>query len=504
MSLLGNESSGTGLLGIDLGTSSVKAAVTDEGAAVLAESVRPYPVAHPHQGWSESAPEDWWRAVVEAVREAVAGAGRSVAAIGLSGQMHGVVLAGADGRAVRPAVLWSDARAAAQVEAYRALPAWDRLRLANPLSPGMFGPIVAWLGRHEPRAVDAARWALSPKDWIRLRLTGVAATDPSDASATLLYDVPGDRWGDDIAAAVGVPPRLLPPITASAATNAGTLAAAPAGELGLPPGIPVAAGGGDTAVAAVGAGVVRQGQAQLTIGTGIQIVAPVSTIDTINAISTRGGGLDHPVTHLYRAATDTGWYRMAAGLNGGATLAWVRGLFGASWEEMYATASDPTQPDDPLFLPQLAGERTPYLDPDLRGGWAYLDPRHDRTAMLRSALEGVAHATRAAWIALRDNGCAAPVLRLAGGGTAAPAWRQRLADTLQVTLEPVDVVGASARGAAVLGGRAAGILTAAQEMSLVETPTTTPPVVPDTGAASVAAERFERFERLLEAQRAAR
>lgn len=495
MSLSGNESRRPGLLGIDLGTSSVKAAVTDSQATVLAEAARPYPVAHPHQGWSESAPDDWWRAVTAAVREAVDRAGRDIEAIGLSGQMHGVVLADAAGNPVRPAVLWSDARAVEQVETYRALQAAQRRRLANPLSPGMFGPIVGWLHRHEPAAVEAASWALSPKDWIRLRLTGAAAGDPSDASATLLYDLPGDGWDSAIAGAVGVPARLLPPITAAASTAAGALTQQAAAALGLPPGITVAAGGGDTAVAALGAGVVQQGQAQLTIGTGIQIVAPVDSV---------GAPHDEPVTHIYRAATDHGWYRMAAALNAGATLAWVRELFGATWDELYATAAEPPRPDDPIFTPHLVGERTPYLDPNLRGGWAYLDPRHDRATMLRSALEGVAFATRAAWMALRDTGSDAATLRLAGGGTVAAGWRQRLANTLQMTLEPVEVAGASARGAALLGGQAAGILTAAQAVSLASGPPSTPAVTPDATVAAQVKERFDRFERLVHAQRAAR
>ena len=483
-----------GLLGIDLGTSSVKVVITDERAVVLAHAVRPYPVEHPQPGWSETEPERWWAAVVAATREAVNASGVGVVGIGLSGQMHGVVLVDATGRTLRPAVLWWDARAGELLGVYRALPAAVRRRLANPLSPGMFGPILGWLARHEPETYASARWALSPKDWIRFRLTGRAASEPSDASATLLYDIPGDGWDLDVADALGLRPELLPPLLASPSAPAGTLLPAAAVALDLAAGIPVAAGGGDTAVAAVGADLTELGQGQLTIGTGIQTVAPVTTAEPPQA---------PPVTHLYRAATDRGWYRMAAALNGGATLDWVRELFGATWAEMYATAAQPISSDDPIFLPHLVGERSPYLDPGLRGSWAYLDPRHDRSTLLRSALEGVALTTRAAWAALQDAGCQATALRLAGGGTTSPAWRQMLADILQVELRPVDVAAASGRGAALLAGRAAGRFDEAGALALVAPTGRIAPVRPDSDSADRVTERFDRFERLLHAERAA-
>ena len=483
-----------GLLGIDLGTSSVKVVITDERAIVRAQASRSYPVHHPWPGWAQTEPESWWAAVVAATREAVNAAGVDVVGIGLSGQMHGVVLADATGQALRPAVLWADARAGEMLDVYRALPGAVRRRLANPLSPGMFGPILGWLARHEPEIYGSARWALSPKDWIRFRLTGRAASEPSDASASLLYDIPGDGWDLDVADALGLRSELLPPLLASPSAPAGTLLPTAAVALDLPGGIPVAAGGGDTAVAALGADLTEPGQGQLTIGTGIQIVAPVITAEPPRT---------PPVTHLYRAATDRGWYRMAAALNGGATLDWVRELFGATWRELYATAAQPISPDDPIFLPHLMGERSPYLDPGLRGSWAYLDPRHDRATMLRSALEGVALTTRAAWAALQAAGCPAVALRLAGGGTTTPAWRQLLADTVQVELQPVDVAAASGRGAALLAGRVAGRFDEAGALALVAPTGRIAPVRPDFDSADRVAERFDRFERLLYAERAA-
>lgn len=480
-----------GLLGIDLGTSSVKAVVTDDQAGVLAHVVQPYPVDHPHPGWSQTDPAAWWAAVVTAVRSAVNSAGVTVAGIGLSGQMHGVVLADNRGEPLRPAVLWSDSRATQQLQHYRALPPHLLHRLANPLSPGMFGPILSWLAVNEPTTCAKAQWAFSPKDWIRFRLTGTAASEPSDASATLLYDIPGDTWDQDVAAALGVDSGLLPPLLPHAAAYSGLLLPAAAAQLNVPPGTPVAAGGADTPVAALGAGMTHLGQAQLTIGTGIQIVAPTETATP---------PLGAPLTHLYRAATDAGWYSMAAALNGGATLDWVRRLFDVSWAELYATAGHPIAADDPLFLPHLAGERTPYMDTGMRGSWAYLEPRHDRATLLRSALEGVALTTRAAWSALQTAGCTAPTLRLAGGGTTTPAWQQMLANTLQTSLEPVEVASASGRGAALLGGRAAGLFDQTQAIAMVNTANTAHAITPGNGSADVQ-ERFDRFERLLQAQR---
>ena len=483
-----------GLLGIDLGTSSVKTVVTDTGAAVLAHVVRPYTVEHAHPAWAETNPGSWWNAVVEGVREAVTAAGVNIAGIGLSGQMHGVVLTDPAGQPLRPAVLWSDSRATGILSAYRQLPTQTIHRLANPLSPGMFGPILGWLVIHEPHIYRSARWALAPKDWIRFRLTGSIASEPSDASATLLYDLPGDTWDRQVTQALGVDHAVLPPLLPHAAARAGALQPAAAAALGLPTGIPVAAGGADTAVAAFGAGIVAPGQGQLTIGTGIQIVAPVGA-------ATPPAGT--PVTHLYRAATDRGWYRMAAALNGGATLDWVRRLFNATWSELYAAADRPTAGDAPIFLPHLLGERTPYMDTSLRGSWAYLDPRHNRADMLHAALEGVAMTTRAAWTALQAAGVDCGTLRLAGGGTTSPAWQQMLADTLQTTLEPVDVPAASGLGAALLGGRAAGLFDQTRAIAIVTAAGRPAAVTHDPAAAPAITERFARFERLLHAEHAA-
>jgi xylulokinase len=459
--------SGEAVLGIDLGTSSVKVVVVDLDGGLIAQTGAGYPVTSPHPGWSESDPHAWLSSTTTAVRAAVAQAGASVVAIGFSGQMHGVVAADRTGAPLRPALLWSDGRASAQLAAYRRLPAQARVRLANPLSPGMAGPQLAWVKQHEAGVYEATRWALSPKDWLRGRLTGQFATEPSDASATLMYDLVNDSWDLEVLDVLGLDADKLAPVLPSSAHPAGALSAAGAQLLGLDPGIPVAAGAADTAAAALGSRLVEPDTAQLTVGTGAQVVRPVAALP--------GDLPPEPVTHLYRSAAGTGWYGMAAGLNGGSTLAWVCGILGASWQDLYDCAGmSPTQ-DTPLFLPHLHGERTPYLDPGMRGAWTGLAPQHRREDLLYAALEGVAFAIRDAADCLLASGPDVAGLRLAGGGTTAPAWRQMLADILERPLRPIDVPGASALGAALLARQVAGLPTyAAPDSSVNAAPATCP------------------------------
>ena len=432
-------------LGIDLGTSSAKAVLVDSDGHMLAQHSEPYAVRSHQPGWAESEPEAWWAAVVGSVRRVVESTGRQPAAVGLSGQMHGLVLTDEAGQAIRPALLWADARATSSLAAYRRLEPAALARLANPLTPGMTGPLLMWVAEYEPRHYREASWALTAKDWLRGRLTGHINAEPSDASATLLYDVAGDRWDTDAVMDLGLDPSLLAPLVASAAPVGG-LSRSAAEQLGVTADIPVATGAADTAAAIVGSGL-AVGEVQLTIGTGAQIVRPVS--DPVGGAATG--------THLYRTAGARGWYAMAATVNAGLTLNWVREVLGATWDELYASVDRPIGARDPLFLPHLAGERTPYLDPSLRGAWLELSLSTDRPALLRAALEGVAFSIRQALDALPGHDRPAR-LRLAGGGTVSPAWRQMLADVLELPLYAVDVPAASARGAALLGAVAAGLV----------------------------------------------
>jgi xylulokinase len=450
------------LLGLDLGTSSVKALLMQEDGTALGEGSAPYPVRAPRPGWAESSPNDWWAAVLEAAEAAVGRSGAGVTALGLSGQMHGVVLADERGLPLRPAVLWADARSGAELSAYRGLDGDLTRQLANPPAVGMAGPSLLWLRDHEPDTYTSARWALQPKDWLRMRLTGDVAAEPSDASATLLYDLPADDWSYAAVEGLGLRAELLAPLVPSAAV-AGTLTAEAAGELGLQEGLPVAAGAADTAAAMLGAGLLRPGPVQLTVGTGGQVVTPRRNQDPD----------PHLRTQLYRGAVPGLWYSMAAVQNAGLALEWVRKTLGASWEEVYDEAfAVPVGSGGVSFLPYLSGERTPRFDPGARGAWTSLGLDHTRGHLLRAALEGVTFALREGLEALEDLGVSAPELRLAGGGASGASgrsgdlWRQLLADVLGRPLwllpDRISSV-ASARGAAFLAGLASGVYSAAED-----------------------------------------
>ncbi len=456
------------LLGLDLGTGSVKALLLAQDGAVLGEGSAGYPVRSPRSGWAESSPEDWWNAVVAATRDAVGGRGEGVAALGLSGQMHGVVLSDGGGRPLRPAVLWADSRSGAELDVYRGLDEELRRGLANPPAVGMAGPSLLWLRRNEPDVYASARWALQPKDWLRLRLTGGAAAEPSDASATLLYDILKDDWAYPVVEALGLRRGLLAPLVPSGGV-AGVLLPDAAEALGLRDGLPVAAGAADTAAAMLGCGLLRPGPVQLTVGTGAQIFSA----KTEPAPDPNGR------THLYRAAQPDLWYSLAAIQNAGLALEWARKVLGASWKEVYEEAfSVPPASGGVLFSPYLSGERTPRFDPVARGAWTGLGLDHARGHLLRAALEGVAFALREGLEALEEAGTPAPEVRLAGGGSGGDSgepWRQLLADVLArpLRLLPENVAPvASARGAALLAGLATGVYGRAED---------TLRLAPDTG-----------------------
>ena len=376
------------VLGIDLGTSAVKVLLAD------AVGMATYQVRGPLPGYAETPAADWWEATRVAVRQVTAG-GPSPAAVAVTGQMHGTVLTSVDGEAVRPAIVWLDRRAGGP-------------------NPGMPGPVLRWLREHEPDAVAAARWALQPKDWLRMRLTGSAATDPTDASGTGLYDVDRGVWA--------VSSRLLPPILPSCAV-AGHLTDAAARDLGLPPGIPVATGAADTAAALLAADLPGPGWALLVLGTGGQWVVPDPT-----------GSF---------AAADGGRFRMGGARNVGAALDWVRGILGVSWDELYATAAR-----GPVSAPRFR----PYLVPEsiaqtTDGAWTGLTLGHTREDLMSAALTGVAGLLRDHLDSLRAAGASVRDVMVAGGGSRHAAWRELLSTTFSLPLHPGPVTALSVRGA---------------------------------------------------------
>lgn len=454
-------------LGIDLGTSGVKVVLVDQRGDALGRATRTYAVDAPRPGWAETDPRAWEAATRDAVAEVLAGADVELVGIGVDGQMHGTVLVDATGEPLRPAVLWPDSRATEQLTAWRGLPQERRAALANPLVPGMTGPVLAWLAEHEPEPEPGpetrAYRVLLPKDWLRTRLVPDAlVTDPTDASATLLWDVTADAWDVEVAGRVGVDAALLPAVVAP-----GTTVGTTRGAWGLPSGVPVAAGCADAAATLLGIGVTH-GRLLLTVGTGAQAVLP----------GVEPQPTDPPTFHTYRAVD--GWYAMAAVLNAGLALDRVVGLLGAEWDELYA-AYDRGR-DLPVFVPTLAGERLPRpVDPG--GGWSGITLGTTRADLMAAALEGVAFGIMRAveQLPAADE----DLVDVAGGGTRNPVLVQLLADVLGRPLRPVHHPDATALGAARLGFRAAGV-----DLD-VPAPTTQPLVEPHPSAALE--ERWERF-----------
>jgi xylulokinase len=432
------------VLGIDLGTSQVKALLCTPDGAVLGQGVAGYEVSTPREGWAEADPGHWWRATRTAVHSAVGSAQAEVAGLAAVGQMHGLILLTERSRVLRSGILWLDRRASAEMGDYRRLPEGLRERLGNAPSAGMAGPVLLWLSRHEPDAYRQARWMLQPKDWLRLRLTGQVGADPTDASGTLLFDRDRDTWATDVAEALGLRTDLLPPIR-QPGQIAGTLLPAAAEQLGLRPGLPVAAGAADTAAALLAAQLPAGQWGLLTLGTGGQLTMPAGP----------GAVLDvSGATNLFRSV-DGGSYRLAGAQNVGVALDWVRRTLGASWDELYRTAARPWRADGPVFLPYLAGERG---NDHAGGAWTGLTLDHQRADLLRAALEGVAFLLRGKLEDMRAAGCVPAKIQLAGGGGQDSAWRQLLADALAVPLYPSGNGWLTARGAARIAATATGML----------------------------------------------
>jgi xylulokinase len=352
--------------------------------------------------------------------------------------MHGAVLVDAAGRALRPALLWPDQRAVAELDRWRALPDDDRAALANPLVPGMTGPLLAWLARHEPETLARAAAVLLPKDALRATLVPdapAAVTDRSDASATLLWDVPADDWSAPAVAAAGVTPDLLPLVRPSAEV-VGT-AVLPVGR------VPVVVGGADTALALLAAGT---STAQVNLGTGAQLLRPGWAPRPV----------EHPVLHGY-ADVAGGWYAMAALQNGGSAWSWVCGVLGLSWAELFeAAASTPPGAGGVVFRPFLTGERGGVAGPADRGGWSGLHPATTRADLARAAVEGVGFAIAASFGLLDVPAGEEPVV-LTGGGARSAVVQQLLADVLRRPVRHLRLRSASAVGAAVLAGQGSGV-----------------------------------------------
>lgn len=448
------------LLGLDLGTSSVKAILLGVDGRVHGEGVAAYADERPRPGWSEQDPEAWWRATRVAVRTALAAAARDdgveVLGIGVAGQMHTFVLADAGLRPVRPAITWMDTRAEAWLERVRVVIADADLgaALANTAVLGLTLLPLLWLREHEPEALERAVTLLLAKDLLRARLTGTAASEATDASATLLFDVPARSWSLSAARRFGLPDTLFPPLGPSAA-SAGPLTATAAAALGLKAGVPVAYGAGDQQAAAVGMGTLAPGDAQLMVGTGAQ------------ALVVRRSATPDPSGRLHTFCHVAGYVQQASVNNAGAALEWVRRLLGLSWAQLYAAPLDAS--GLPTFVPFLTGERTPLMKGHARGAWLGLGAGADAASLAAAAVAGVVTSIDDAVDTLRSRGALGAVVRASGGGMRVPTFAQAVADALETPVEVVERGAASAVGAALLGGVAAGVFAHVAEASACAT-----------------------------------
>jgi xylulokinase len=458
------------LLGLDVGTTGSRALLIAEDGRLLAEATQPHtPFASPRAGWAEQDPDDWWRASRQAIGAAIADARvppEAIRAVGLAGQMHGAVLLDAGHRVVRPALIWCDQRTAGQCDRLTAQVGRARLLelTLNPALTGFTLPKLLWVRDHEPEAWAQTRRVLLPKDYVRLRLTGEHATDVTDASGTLLFDVAARRWSPDMVAACDLPRGLLPAALESADVS-GRVSAEGSRATGLAPGTPVVAGAGDQAANAVGIGIVRPGSVSATIGTS----------GVVFAATARPVADPHGRLHTFCHAMPDRWHVMGVTQAAGLSLRWFRETFGVASGE--ADGTDPYDAlceeaavagpgaDGLLWAPYLMGERTPHLDPEARGMLAGLAAHHRRPHVIRAILEGVAFSLRDSLAILEDLSIPMSSVRLGGGGARSPLWRQIQADVYGRPVDLPAVQEGAAYGAALLAGVGAGVWLSAEAAS---------------------------------------
>ena len=453
------------LVGIDVGTSGVKGVAISPRGDVLAVEEEPYPLSTPQPGWSEQDPDDWWRATEAILARLPKGP------LGFSGQMHGLVTLDADGHVLRPAILWNDQRTAAECAEIE-----ERIGLArlieltgNRALTGFTAPKLLWLRRHEPHVFERIAHVLLPKDYVRLRLEGEHAIDAADASGTLLFDVAHRRWSDEVLAALDLPREWLPPAHESTAI----------------------AGAGDQAAGALGVGIDVPGPLSVALGTSGVVfgVLPSYSADAEARL------------HTFCHAVPGTWHAMGVMLSAAGSLRWLRDVVGGDDATLVAEAEAWSPGAEGLtFLPYLTGERTPHADPDARGAFVGLTVRHDRGALARAVLEGVAYGLRDSLELLRSLGFEAETGRISGGGARSDLWTRIVATVLGIPLERTAVDEGAAFGAALLAGVRSGRFADAHE-AVAECVRVTGRVEPEPSWRPAYDEGYERFRALYPAVR---
>ncbi len=478
------------VLGIDQGTSSVKVVLIDESGRELGKQNAGYPLHKPRPGWVEQDPEDWWRAACSAVRSLLAETGADpgdVAGVALSGQINGAVVSDASGACLRNSLIWLDHRSGEECR-WAEERAGDLLRdrAFSRVTPVNFLAKLLWLHRHEAGLLRRAPCILLPKDWLRLRLTGVAASEISDASVTAAFDLRRRQWSGEILDALELDAARLPAAVESTDV-VGAVTPRAAAEIGLRPGTPVCAGGGDIPCMVLGSGLVSPGIAGLGIGTAAHAVTCVEELDP--------GGVDklwpmcHPVPGLYA------W--LGCSYTGGASFTWAKEALGmSSYEEMTAAAETvPVASEGLFFMPWLEGSATPCPDPEARGGFIGLTLSHGRPEMIRAVMEGVVFELRNVLECFAGIGISLQELRIGEGGSRSALWRQIQADVFGRELQVIDTEDLSAVGAALIAGVGCGLFEDFDDACgrVVKLGETVRPGEPEARAYAAAFARYERL-----------
>lgn len=473
-------------LGLDLGTSAFKALLLRDDHQVVAVAQAPLQVQHPQTLWSEQNPEDWWDALQAALADLSAQQPQAltqVAGIGLSGQMHGAVLLDDQDRVLRPAILWNDGRSGAECEALtRRVPELAALS-GNPAMPGFTAPKLLWVQRHEPEVFARTRRVLLPKDWLRLRLTGEAISDMSDAAGTLWLDTARRDWSEPLLAATGLRRAHMPRLV-EGSDIAAQLRPEHAQAWGLPPNTPVAGGAGDNAASAVGMGLVRPGQGFISLGTSGVVFLSGAQFAPNPARA----------VHAFCHALPGRWHQMSVMLSAASALTWATHQLGFSDEaELLAAAATiggSRLEQAPLFLPYLSGERSPHNNPLATGAWLDLRDAHTRADLAYAVAEGVGLGLRDGWLSLDDHDQVA-CLSLVGGGARSATWAQLLADALDVTLT-THVGGAT--GAALGAARLAWLAIGGEEAAVCHVPAIDQSFTPNPQRHAALRLRHQRFQ----------
>lgn len=462
-------------IGIDVSTTATKTLLMDERGEVVGVASQEYSFETPKPLWSEQDPALWWQAAVNSIREVISATGIDAAdiqGVGLTGQMHGLVLLDKNGLVLRPSILWNDQRTEAQCDEIRKLIGEEKFiqTTGNNALTGFTAPKILWVRENEPYIYARVRHILLPKDYVRYRLTGEYGMDKADGSGTVLMDLKERSWSGEVLKALDITPEWMPQLYEG--TQITGFVTSDAAEIcGLPDGIPVIAGGGDQAASAVGTGAVQEGIVSLSLGTSGVVFA------TVNSAVVEAQGRLHAFCH----SVPDRWHLMGVMLSAAGSLRWYRDTFspGRDFDDLLAPAADiPPGSDGLFFLPYLTGERTPYPDPLARGAFIGLTVRHSMPHLTRAVLEGVAFGLRDSFELMKESGLSdINQIRIAGGGARSALWRQILADVLGSELVTVNTTEGAAYGAALLAAAGAGAfdsVEAACETTIRITGRTTP------------------------------